>query len=158
MNVPMKNTLLALLLALKDLEAPLSQEEQSVLADVAAQMYLKPNTWKSYSEPSLQKVIQANATLNQLYQAAKSQLDAVNGNIPLNLLPTETELEQALPPSNEPESRGFEPLNDGEDFESREIANMAISILATQNPPATAKKLSGFEQLKQFLQQSVTGK
>lgn len=137
MDIPMQNTLLALLLALEELEAPLSKDEQSALADVAAQLYLNPKAWKEYSEPYLLKVIQANATLNQLYQSALSQLNAVNGNIPQDLLPTQAELEQVLPPSNEPVARGFVPVSDAQNSESTEITNIAINILATPNQTET---------------------
>ena len=43
-------------------------------------------------------IIEANDALNQLYQQAKAKLDAVDGPIPSELLPTDAELENALPP------------------------------------------------------------
>lgn len=153
MTVPVNNSLLALLLALTDLQTPLSENEKSVLAEVSEQLSADLDAWKPLIEPSLQDMIQANTTLNQLYQTALFQLQAVDGNIPDNLLPSESELEQALPTSNQVVTRGFAPVSDPEDFESNEITNIAISILATKNPTESVKKLSGFEQIKQFLQQ-----
>jgi hypothetical protein len=151
MTLPMNKTLLALSLALKDLALPLSEKEQKAFRDAAERLHLEPDNWEDY-EPDILKVIQANPNLNQLYQVTKSQLDTFRGEIPSNLLPTEAELEQALPTPPEAAKRGFVPVNN--DFESNEINNMVISILATPNPPETVKKLSRLEKLQQFLQQS----
>ena len=155
MTVPIKNTLLALLLALRDLETPLSTDEQSALCEAAEQLSLNPNAWESFIEPNLLAVVQANSSLNQLYQTALSQLNAVGGNIPRHLLPTEAELAQAVPAASEVTTRGFVPVSNETDSDSHEINNMAINILATPNPPATAKKLNRLAQLKQFLQQPL---
>ncbi|BAZ68967.1 hypothetical protein NIES4106_37360 [Fischerella sp. NIES-4106] len=155
MTMPINNSLLALLLGLTDLQTPLSENEKSVLAEVSEQLSADLDAWKPLIEPSLRHMIRANATLNQLYQTALSQLEAVDGNIPENLLPSESELEQVLPTSNQVVTRGFTPVSDTEDFESNEITNIAINILATNNPTESVKKLSHFEQIKQFLQQST---
>ena len=157
MTVPVNNSLLALLLALTDLQAPLSENEKFALFEVGEQLSADLNAWQPLTEPFLSGIIQANATLNQLYQAALSQLEAVDGNIPDNLLPSESELEQALPVSNQMVTRGFAPVSDAEDFESNEITNIAINILATKNPAESVKKINFFEQIKQFLQQSTMG-
>lgn len=155
MTAPVNKTLLALSLALKDLQAPLSGDEQAAFRNAAEQLKFEPDSWQDY-EQDLLKVIQANSTLNQLYQAASSQLDALSSEIPSNLLPTQAELEQALPNTTKVVTRGFAPVND--DYETNEINNIVINILTTSNPPETVKKLSRFEQLQQFLQQSVKSK
>lgn len=151
MSLPVNKTLLALSLALKDLEAPLSEKEQKTFRDAADRLHLEPDNWEDY-EPDLLQVIQANPNLNQLYQATKSQLDTFRGEIPPDLLPSQAELERALPTPPKPTTRGYLPVNN--DSESYEINNMVISILATPNPPDTVKKLSRLEKLQQFLQQS----
>lgn len=155
MPVPVNKTLLALSLALKDLEAPLSENEQEAFRDTADRLAIDPDNWEDY-EPELLTVIQANPTLNQLYQTARSQLDVLGDKIPSNLLPTQAELEKAIPPVQAPVTRGFAPVSD--DYESSEINNMVINILATSNPPETAKKLTRLEQLQQFLQQNISQK
>lgn len=153
--VPVNKTLLALLLALKDLETPLSKEEQEAFRDVADQLQLDSQGWEDY-KLDLLAVIEANFTLNQLYQTALSQLDALSDNIPCNLLPSDTELEKTLPTAQAPVTRGFAPISD--DLESNEINNMVINVLASPNPTETTKKLSRFEQLQQFLQQNIRKK
>jgi hypothetical protein len=52
MDAGMEKTLLALLLALRDLDQPLNKDEISRLADIAAQLHFDPNTWESESKPS----------------------------------------------------------------------------------------------------------
>jgi hypothetical protein len=148
-------TLLALSLALKDLEAPLSENEQKAFRDAAAQLQLDPDNWEDY-EPDLLKVIQANPNLNHLYQATQSQLDALSSEISSNLLPTPAELEQAQPSNQKPVTRGVPPVND--DHESHEIQNMVIDLMASSNPVETAKKLSYLERVQQFIQQRFSGK
>jgi hypothetical protein len=153
--VPINKTLLALLLALKNLEIPLSNEEQAAFQDAAYQLQLDSQDWEDY-KLDLLAVIQANPTLNQLYQNALSQLDAFSGNIPGDLLPTQAELKQVIPTAQAPATRGFAPISD--DLDSNEINNMVINILASPNPSETTKKLSRFEQLQQFLQQNISKK
>ncbi|MFB2969151.1 hypothetical protein ACE1CD_09275 [Aerosakkonema sp. BLCC-F183] len=151
MNAVVNNSLLALMLALKDLESPLSEDEQSTLSDVAAQLSLDPDAWESDIEPTLMAVIAANPNLNQLYQSAKSQLDNVNGNIPKEFIPTQFEVEKIISPMFAIVNRGFDPEADESDFESNEINNMVISILSNPDPVELTKKLGRFEQLKQFI-------
>lgn len=155
MDVPVNNSLLALLLALKDLDTPLSEDEKAGLADVADQLYLAPDAWEEAIEPSLMQAIASNSTLQQLYQTAKSQLDALDGNIPLDLLPTRSELEKAVPAAEEVATRGFVPEVDSAEFNTHEINNMVISILGTPNPAETTKKLGAFDRVKKFLVQPI---
>ena len=147
------NTLLALMLALQELETPLSEEQQSGLSEIAAQLALEPDAWESDIQPILLSIIEDNANLHQFYQAAKSELDRLNGNIPTDLLPNQAELEEVVPGAAQ--TRGFDPEGDESDFQSNEINNMVIGILATSKPAETVKKLSRFEQLKKFLRQPV---
>ena len=152
MSVTINKTLLALVLAIKDIEH-LSKDEGNAFRDAAEQLQLEPNNWQEH-EADLLRVIQANPSLNQLYQTAKSQLDALSSEIYSNLLPTQAELEQAIPTNQAPTKRGFAPII--EDDESHEINNMVINILTTPNPPETAKKLSRLEQFQQFLKQTIS--
>ncbi|BAZ48637.1 hypothetical protein NIES4103_12450 [Nostoc sp. NIES-4103] len=154
----LNNTLLALLLALKDSATFLSETEKSDLYQAAEQLSANPKAWEVLIEPRLLVMIQANEPLNQRFQAAKSQLDNLGDQIPVNLLPSEAELEQAAPKQKpQPITRAI-PQVSSSDLKSNEITNMAIRVLATPNPAETAKKLSGFEQLQQFLNQNLAQK
>jgi hypothetical protein len=154
MAVADTKTLLALFLALKELEA-LSEPERASLRNTADKLHFEPDNWKDH-ESDLLTTIQANSQFNLLYQTYKSQLDAVQGEIPSHLLPTQAEVEAVIPTNQSPVERGKLPVNDG--YKSNEIHNVAINVLSTAKPVETAKKLSSIEQLKQFLQQSISGK
>lgn len=153
MAIPNTKTLLALFLALKDLDA-LSEGERAFLRDTADKLQLEPDNWQEH-ESDLLKIIQANSQFNLLYQTYKSQLNAVKGEIPSHLLPTQAEVEAVIPTNQIPVTRGKLPVNDG--YKSSEINNVAINVLSTANPVETAKKLDRIEQLKQFLQ-PISGK
>lgn len=113
MPLAVNKTLLALVLALKDVE-DVSEDEQDAFRDAADQLQLDPDSWEDY-EADLLRVIQANPKLNQLYQTAKSQLDALSSEISSTLLPTQAELEQVIPINQTPATRGFAPVIDDDD-------------------------------------------
>lgn len=154
MAVPNTKTLLALFLALKELDT-LTEDEQTSLRNTADKLYLKPDNWQDH-ESDLLTIIQANSQFNLLYQTYKSQLDAVQGEIPSHLLPTQAEVEAVILTNQSHVTRGKIPVNDG--YKSNEINNVAINVLSTANPVETAKKLSSIEQLQQFIQQSISDK
>ncbi len=150
-NLTTNNTLLALLLALRDLDTSLTEQEKADLTDISHRLYLEPEAWESDIAPSLLSIIQVNPNLNQRYQTIKSQLDQVGDTLPPDLLPTSAELEHVAS-ATAPKERGFAPVADESESENLEINNIAIDILSQPNPSATAKKLSSLERLKQFLQ------
>lgn len=157
-NQNMNSTLLALLLALKDSENSLSDTEKSDLSQVAEQLAANPKAWFGLIEPSLLTMIQANAALNHSFQLIKSQIENLGDKIPLNLLPTEIELDQAAPsPKTQLVPRAPLQVSDS-DLKSDEITNMAIRVLSSPNPSETTKKLSRLEQLQQFVNQQISGK
>ncbi|MBD2254641.1 hypothetical protein [Nostoc parmelioides] len=154
----LNNTLLALLLALKDSETPLSDTEQSNLSHIAEQLSVNPKAWEILIKPRLLAMLETNEPLNQRFQAAKSQLDNLGDTMPLNLLPSEAEVEQVVPQQKlQPTTRAI-PQVSSSDLRSNEITNMAIRVMATPNPSETAKKLSRFEQFQQFLNQNLAQK
>ncbi|WP_226591692.1 CHAT domain-containing protein [Microseira wollei] len=97
MNSDRTKTLLALLLALRELETPLSADEQAVLQDVGQQLAIDPDYW-DFIQEGLMAVIEANSALNHLYHSNRAKLDALDGRIPRELLPSLAELEQELFP------------------------------------------------------------
>jgi len=148
-----KTTLLALLLALKQLETPLTADEQADLDNVGKQLALDPDDWE-YIQEGLIAIIEKNPSLDQLYQTAKVQLEAIDGNIPSELLPTEQEREAELlaDENREPVTFGY---SEGEpDRESDEILNVSIDVLTKENSAKTAKKLSFLQRIQVLLQKS----
>ena len=146
MMSPLKNTLLALFLALKDLEVPLSSDEIASLKNIGFQLEVRPDAWELIEE-GLIKLIEANAALKGLYQDAKSRLDAVEDISP-ELLPTQAEVNEALPGNSKREEYPWQPGKPNP--ESQEILNMAVSVLTTPDPVDTTKKLNNLERLKKF--------
>ncbi|OZH52285.1 hypothetical protein AFK68_25345 [Hydrocoleum sp. CS-953] len=152
MNTTIDNTILAFLLALKNLKNSLSEDEREELAEVGQQLQLNPNDW-DFIEDDLMAIIQANDALSQLYQQAKVKLDALDSPLPSDLLPTSAELENVLPPESEGGRRAY---FEGEpDEKSNEIDNTVVVILTNPEPTKTTKKLTSLEKLWQFLNQPI---
>lgn len=147
----MDNTLLALLLALTNLDNPLSDDEGKALADVGQQLKSDPNDW-DFIEDDLMAIIQANDALSQLYQEAKAKLDALKDPIPPDLLPTKAELETVLTLPSEGSRRVETPEGKSRDDEEKnEISDIVIAISRTPKPTEVVKKSGMMERLKQFL-------
>lgn len=91
MNSSATKTLLALLLALRELKVPLSTDEQEVLQNVGRELELDPDYWEETKE-GLMAMIKANPALHQLFQLNKAKVDALDGQIPRELLPSLVEL------------------------------------------------------------------
>lgn len=147
MTPSIDTTLLALLLALSNLDEPLSPTEQVALNKVGKQLDANPKAW-DIIEKGLMKVVVANDSLNQQYQVAIALLEAVDGKIPSGLLPTEAELEQLLTVGNKLEKRPYKP-KPVENSQTNEILNMSSEVLKTLNPVETSKKLP-LDKLKEF--------
>ncbi|WP_424094410.1 CHAT domain-containing protein [Moorena producens] len=154
MNSPITITLLALLLALRELKTPLTQEELAGLADVGQQLALDPDDWEYIAE-GLMVIIQGNEELNEYFQMAKACLEAIDGQIPSVVLPTYTELDQELPPiSKGPQDFGWKPGSD----ESDEVLTATIKALETHRPIQAANQLSFLERTSDFLQSSQSSR
>lgn len=152
MTASIDTTLLALLLALSNLDEPLSETEQAALNTVGKQLDANPKAWELI-EKGLMKVVVANDSLNQQYQVAIALLEAVDGKIPSGLLPTEAELEQVLTVGNKLEKRPYKP-KPVENYPSNEILNASIEVLKSLNPVETTKK-SPFDKLKNFVKTTL---
>ncbi len=148
-----RTTLLALLLALKQLETPLTTDEQAKLKTKGQQLAIDPDDW-DYIQEGLMAIVEQNPSLDRLFQTAKMQLQAIDGNIPIELLPTrqEKEAELFVDDKREPVSRGY---FEGEpDRESDEILTTAINVLTKEDSAKTAKKLSFLQRMQNYLQKS----
>lgn len=147
MTPSIDTTLLALLIALSNLDEPLSPTEQAALNKAGKQLDANPKAW-NIIEKGLMKVVVANDSLNQQYQVAIDLLEAVDDKIPSGLLPTESELEQVSRVGNKLEKRPYKP-KPVKESQSNEILNMSTEVLKTLNPVEASKKLP-LEKLKDF--------
>lgn len=148
-----RTTLLALLLALKQLETPLTADERAKLKTKGQQLAIDPDDW-DYIQEGLMAIVEQNPSLDRLFQTAKMQLQAIDGNIPIELLPTpqEKEAELFVDDKRDPVSFGY---FEGEpDRESDEILTTAINVLTKEDSAKTAKKLSFLQRMQKYLQKS----
>lgn len=149
MTTQINTTSLAFLLALQELDTPLSQEEKGTLKEIADQLDAQPKAWESFTKPLLLRMIADNESLNQRYQTYKSKLDSLE-TIPSELLPTGTEIEQVSSGETLAVARGFKPQSEATGY-NQQLNNAVIVISRSEQPEATAKKLSFTEKVKQFL-------
>ncbi|NEO82281.1 hypothetical protein [Moorena sp. SIO4G3] len=140
-------TLLAFLLALTDLDTPLSQGDNKSIKEIGDQLDAQPLAWERYTKPKLLEIIAANPELNQRYQTYYNQLDTTV-DIPPDYLPTTAEIQ----PVNKPSStimRGHKPKSSPTGYD-QQINNIVIVVSRTEQPEAAVKQLP-LEKLKQFL-------
>lgn len=148
MNAQINTTSLAFLLALQELNTPLSEAEKQTLTEVADQLDFQPKAWESFTEPLLVKMITSNPQLNQKYQLYKSKLDSL-GNISEDLLPTAIEIEQLKSNETGVTTRGFKPESEATGY-NQQINNAVILISRAEKPEQIAKKLSFTQKVKQL--------
>ncbi|NEO45746.1 MAG: hypothetical protein F6K55_17085 [Moorea sp. SIO4A3] len=141
-------TLLAFLLALSDLDTPLSKAENKMLAEIGDQLDAHSDEWESHTKPELLKMLAANPELNQHYQIYSSQLNT-KVDIPLELLPTPAEIQVVNTPSSTWMMKGHKPKSSPTGYE-QQIDNLVIVVSRTEQPEAAVKQLP-LEKLKQFL-------
>ncbi len=151
MNSSVTKTLLALLLALRELKIPLTTDEQAVLQDVGQQLALDPDYW-NFIEEELMAMIEANSTLNHLYQYNKAKLDALDGQIPRKLFPNLAELKQELFRETK-EVITFDGQTKGDpNSKLNEVVSITSNILLTENQDQTAKQLIFLERISDYVQ------
>lgn len=153
-----RNTLLALLLALKNLENILTEDEQKALADLGQQLKLDPNDWY-FIEDDLMGIIEANDALKLLYQQAKAKLDELDdkadGVIPPDLLLANKEAQKAAPQECMANQRLFFDFESKPNNESNEIVSKAIRVLTNPESAETAKKSTFLGKLWKILNQHI---
>ncbi|NEQ83949.1 MAG: hypothetical protein F6K26_28330 [Moorea sp. SIO2I5] len=141
-------TLLAFLLALSDLDTPLTETENKMLAEIGDQLNGHSDEWESHTKPELLKMLAANPELNEHYQTYSSQLNT-KVDIPLELLPTTAEIQPVNTPSSTLISKGIKPKSSPTGYD-QQINNIVIVVSRTEQPEAAVKQLP-LEKLKQFL-------
>jgi hypothetical protein len=133
-----EDTLLALLLALKDLEDPLSETERAQLYEVGEQLELDPDDWEFIYE-GLRSIVTANKSLNQLLQSAQTKLASLDSHTKLQLMPTDRELAELLPGRDDIEWRG-DSNSTQLDVAINEIIKITIICLKDKDPSEAVKQ------------------
>lgn len=151
MNSSINTTLIALLLAIKELQTPLSKDEQVILQDVGQQLDIDPDYW-DFIQEQITGLIEANYTLNQLFQAKIHKLDALDGRIPRDFLPNLAELKKEVFGETK-EIVTFNGQTKGENYErSKQVINITSTILLTENQDQTTKQLVFLEQISEYVE------
>ncbi|MFW9259082.1 CHAT domain-containing protein [Nostoc sp. CALU 546] len=153
MNSSVTKTLLALLLALKELEIPLSKDEQGLLQNVGQQLALASDDWEFIEiEAELTAIIQANLALNHIYQSNKVKLDALDGRIPRELLPSLAYLEKELFGETK-EIITFDGQTKGEpNNQPNLVISLTSSILRLSNQDHTVKQLPFIQEISDYVE------
>jgi len=142
-------TLLAFLLILQDTDInlannPALEQLRDKLDVLSRKQEITPKNWENI-QAKLAGILKNDATLNQLYQEARAQLEGIE--ITTDLLPTAAELEQATPSSGKVKTLGFKPGNPERESQNHEIINHAVvvktaaAILKSEMPAETSKIL-----------------
>lgn len=139
--------LLAILLTLDILEVPLNPDEQAALKKAGQRLAMNPKKWESEIKRLLDSFA-ANSSFTASYLDIRKQLEDIDGDIPVELLPNEDELKQVLPGDRKPVKRVY--FEGTADKKSNEILNLAINVLRTPEPDITSKKLSLFQRISKL--------
>lgn len=125
LNPGATSTLLALLLALKSLEAPLNKSYLAKLYEVGEQIELDPDDWE-FIYDGLKDIVESNTSLNEIFQAAYARVLAEDESVRRELIPPF-------------EIRGY--LDNGQELVSREVLYVTTMVLKSDNPQTAARKL-----------------
>ncbi len=152
MNNSANQFLLSMLLAIKELDSPLNDDEKDTLYFAGQQLSLDPTAWEEDIKPSLMEIINNNPSLNTVFENINSKLDKID-EMPQDLILNTEDLKTVTPTEeNQPLERPI-PDVDMSDLESNEITNAAIQILSSPEPSETVQKISKFDKLLNLISQ-----
>jgi hypothetical protein len=155
-------TLLAFILALQSADTDIAnntviKQLANKLTLIRQQPEITPTDWANIQK-KLTAILENHASLNQLYQQKKAQLEEVN--ITPDLLPTPAELKAAKPANRQVGTLGYPPAKP--ELDSNEIPNFGVlidtaSVILKDKKPAEMSK-SLLQRLTDFLKQTKTTK
>lgn len=138
-------TLLALLLALNNLETPLNSQEQKRLYEVGEQLELDPDDW-DFIEEGLMAIINNNPTFKAKFQEALTKLNQFDETNALNWQDIITNLRQPLIRNQGLEIRGYKPGQPTNIVSNTLINDVVVPILKTENPQASSQQLTPIQR------------
>lgn len=145
-NLGMTKTLLILLLALRELKTPLSNNELEALKNEGFALETSPEYWEDI-EKALMAIIKKNEELNRGFQEIKKVLDSVE-EVPPEIFPTWGELEEELPyEESHPVTFG---VDTDYNFDITTTTVAASRILKFANPTELAQNLSCLKRLNEY--------
>ena len=152
MNNSANQFLLSMLLAIKELDSPLNDDEKDTLYFAGQQLSLDPTAWEEDIKPSLMEIINNNPSLNTVFENINSKLDKID-EMPQDLILNTEDLKTVTPTEeNQPLERPI-PDVDMSDLESNEITNAAVQIISSPEPSETVQKIGKFDKLLNLINQ-----
>ena len=94
-NLDITKTLLIILLALRELKTPLSEDELEDLKNLGDMLKISPEYWEEDIKPVSMAIVESNEELNKKFQYFNKELESFK-DIPFEILPTWEELETEL--------------------------------------------------------------
>lgn len=158
MNSSINKTLIALLLAIKELQTPLTRNEQAILQLVGEQLGTRPDYWDNIEE-QITALIEGNYSLYQIFQGKIRKFEALDSRIPREFLPNFAELKKELFAESK-EIVTFDGSSNGEnyngqspvyDHRTKQIIDITSTILQTENQDQITKQLVFLEQISQYV-------
>jgi len=146
----MTKTLLILLLALRELKSPLSEDELEALQNEGLALQTSPEYWEDI-EPALMAIVERNDELNQKFQFFKKVLESVE-EIPEEILPTWEEIETELSyGDSDPVTFNVDP-DDNPDITPTIVA---ASTILTSSDSTDLVEMNFLQKSKQIVSQKV---
>ena len=153
-NLSMTKTILIILLALRRLKNPLSEDELDTLRNEGFALETSPEYWENI-EKSLMTIVEKNEELNWHFQTIKKELELVE-EIPTEFLPTWEELETELSYGDSKPVTHNVDIDDNPDITPTTVA--ASTILKSGNPTQLVLNLSSLERLQFAIDEFSTTK
>lgn len=149
-DLGMTKTLLILLLALRELKTPLSEDELKALQNEGFALEISTEYWEDI-ESALMAIIEGNEELNQKFLFFQRELELVE-KIPPEILPTWEELKKELSyGDSQPVTFGVD-VDDNPDVTPTTVA---ASTILKSSDSIDLVELNFLEKLKQILSQKV---
>ncbi|MDJ0715773.1 MAG: hypothetical protein QNJ54_16330 [Prochloraceae cyanobacterium] len=146
--------LLSLILALRDLEESLNEEEEKAIATAGRKLRTEVEYWEKAIEPDLLATIEKNPKLSERFKYYKSKLDRIYEKNPDILFPTDEYLNSIANTPQTPAKLSL-PKETSEDRKrernSKEIINMATEVMTKKPLTQTAKKINFLQTIKDFI-------
>ncbi|MCL2925755.1 MAG: hypothetical protein MGF17_14350 [Trichodesmium sp. MAG_R04] len=145
MNDSMNKSLLAVLLAISELDNPLNSKEKNDLSVIAQQLSLMPAAWNTDIEPNLMEIIGRNPSLNRIFQEIKFKIE----NISISEITSKEELAKVIPTKLQPSERPI-PIFDDPNEEIPGIINLSYAFKEFVSLPEESKTIKGIEKIRKF--------
>lgn len=157
MDAPHIKKLLALLLAVKNLERNPSNDEKILWENIASQLQLKlkgeSTPWEEI-EQYLLKSVEGDDSLKQLYQSYLERINNIEYNSIIECIPEWSELQKQFCEDNGDNRLipcGSFPVHQKPDLRTDEITNVTVYVLTNKDPIATTNNFNFIDKIQKII-------